>query len=62
MGEFMPRPRKKIARGPTLVGMSCGDRLLWLPLRRGARPLLVAILPGEMRVPAASKMFLGVPP
>ena len=46
-GRFMPRPRKNIARGPPLWGVSCSDGLLWLPLHRGARTLLVSIRPGE---------------
>ena len=38
MGELVPRPwGKKFWGSPHMGGLSCGDGLLRLPLRRGAR-------------------------
>ena len=44
----------KIARGPPLVGVLCGDGLLWLPLRRAPNPDWCPSAPARQNVSRGS--------
>ena len=61
-GRIHALASEKKSRVPPLGGMPCSDGFLWLPLRRCPQPWSVSILPGEMSVPAAAQILVGVPP